>query len=77
MEFKDLLDLFVPEGIWAVLSLALIFYIIKSQEKRDQRQDERDKKFQEIIMGLSESIKDIREVKNILVTLKNDMVKKD
>ncbi|MDD4700344.1 MAG: BhlA/UviB family holin-like peptide, partial [Oscillospiraceae bacterium] len=54
------------EGVWAVLSLVLIFYIIKNQEKRDTRQDERDKKYQNIIENLSKLLREMNEIKNIL-----------
>ena len=35
---NDLLSFFVGDGIWALLSGILIFYILKAQEKRDDRQ---------------------------------------
>ena len=38
----ELLKLFSVDGVWALLSAALIFYILKSQEKRDERQDLRE-----------------------------------
>lgn len=66
MDITQLLNIFIPEGIWAVLSLVLIFYIIKGQEKRDIRQDERDKKYQDILYNLSESLKDLNQIKDLL-----------
>lgn len=66
MNINDFIDYFAPEGVWAVLSLVLIFYIIKNQEKRDSRQDERDKKYQNIIENLSKSLREMNEIKNIL-----------
>ena len=56
MEIGELISIFAPEGIWAVLSLSLIFYIIKGQEHRDERQDERDKKYQETILQDRKSV---------------------
>ncbi len=52
MGLENFIEYFAPEGIWAVLSLMLIFYIIKAQEKRDLRQDEREQKYQGIISDL-------------------------
>lgn len=66
MEIGELISYFAPEGVWAVLSLCLIFYIIKGQEKRDARQDERDQKYQNIIADLSKSLQDVSEIKKIL-----------
>lgn len=66
MEFMELVKLFAPEGVWAILSLVLIFYIIKAQAKRDLRQDERDKNYQNIILDLSEALKDLKDIKEML-----------
>lgn len=58
MEISELLQYFAPDGVWAVLSGFLIFYILKDQTKRDERQDERDKNYQKIIQNLSDARKD-------------------
>lgn len=31
---KQLYELVTPQGIWALLSIVLIFYILKAQEKK-------------------------------------------
>lgn len=66
MDFMELVKLFAPEGVWAILSLVLIFYIIKAQAKRDLRQDERDKNYQNIILDLSDALKDLKDIKEML-----------
>lgn len=66
MGLENLIGYFAPEGIWAVLSLMLIFYIIKGQEKRDLRQDEREQKYQGIISDLSKALQDMNEIKELL-----------
>lgn len=66
MEMTNLIEMFAPEGVWAVLSLILIFYIIRTQEKRDLKQDERDMKYQDIISSLTDSLRDLKDIKNIL-----------
>lgn len=63
----ELIKLLAPEGVWAVLSVALIFYIIKGQEKRDIRQDEREQKYQKIILDLSDALKDLNDIKKLLL----------
>lgn len=40
---KEILTAALSQGIWAVLSVFLLFYIIKTQEKRDIKQEEREK----------------------------------
>ena len=62
----ELLKLFSVDGVWALLSAALIFYILKSQEKRDERQDLREQNYHQVILDLTESTKDILEIKQLL-----------
>lgn len=62
----ELISYFLPDGVWAVLSGILIFYILKNQEKRDVRQDEREQNYQKVISNLTESLKDVREIKDML-----------
>lgn len=66
MEMNELVQFIAPEGVWAILSFVLIFYIIRAQEKRDNKQDEREKKYQDIISDLSDALKDLNEIKEIL-----------
>ncbi|MCT4663329.1 MAG: BhlA/UviB family holin-like peptide [Tissierellales bacterium] len=72
MESK-ILELAATQGVWSALSVGLIYYILKNQEKRDLRQEERESKYQDIITTLSEKFnvvedvkKDVEEIKVIL-----------
>ncbi|MCY6371229.1 BhlA/UviB family holin-like peptide [Clostridium ganghwense] len=74
---NELLKLASSQGIWAALSVALIFYILKAQEKRDLKQEEREKNYQAIIQKLTEKFnivedvkKDVEEIKT-MVSCKN------
>lgn len=62
----ELLNYFVNDGVWAILSAVLIFYILKQQEKRDAKQDERDTQYQTIITNLSTALKDMNDIKILL-----------
>ncbi len=71
---EKIVEFAATQGIWALLSVSLIFYILKAQEKRDNMQEEREKNYQLIIANLSEKFKffesikeDITEIKNILM----------
>lgn len=65
-----IIEIISTQGAWAVLSVTLIFYILKAQEKRDAVQEKREEKYQEIIenmadkldvlTNLSEDVKDIK-----------------
>ena len=72
---NEVLKLASTQGIWATLSVVLIFYILKTQEKRDLKQDEREQKYQEIIDTLTDKLnviesvrKDVEEVKSYIIT---------
>nr|WP_129600929.1 BhlA/UviB family holin-like peptide [Anaerophilus nitritogenes] len=49
----------------------LIFYILKTQEKRDVRQEEREKKYQEIILNLTDKLNLVEDVKKDVEDIKN------
>jgi hypothetical protein len=70
---SKILELAATQGVWSALSVGLIYYILKNQEKRDLRQEEREGKYQDIITTLSEKFnvvedvkKDVEEIKVIL-----------
>ncbi len=63
------MELVSGQGIWTALSIILIFYIIKKEENRDQKQEQREAKYQEIIDGLSTKLNVVMEVKDILQKL--------
>lgn len=46
---NEIIKLASSQGIWAVLSVFLLYYIIRSQEKRDLKQDEREAKYQDLL----------------------------
>lgn len=65
------LDIASSNGIWAALSLALIFFIIRAQEKRDAKQDEREQNHQKIIEELTQKFKIIEDVKDDVGKIKD------
>ncbi|MFR5267320.1 BhlA/UviB family holin-like peptide [Clostridium sp.] len=66
-----LLEFAISQGIWTALSFLLIYYIIKTQEKRDTIQDSREENYQAIILNLSQNFKiihsDIEALKKHLI----------
>lgn len=73
---EKFLELALDQSIWAGLSIILIFYILKAQEKRDLRQDEREKKYQIIISSLTEKFYVIEEIKKDVEEIKENVLKK-
>lgn len=70
---STIVDAALTQSIWAGLSIALIFYILKKQELRDKIQAEREEKYQDIIKNLTDKLnvveelrEDIQEVKSIV-----------
>lgn len=74
---EKILELASTQGIWAVLSVVLIFYILKNQEKRDLRQEDRENKYQEIISNLTDKFNLVEDVKKDVEDIKNYVFKKN
>lgn len=53
---EKIIQLISSQGVWATLSIILISYILKNQEKRDKKQYEREKEYQKVILELTETI---------------------
>lgn len=68
---EKLVDLAWNQGIWAALSVVLIFYILKQQEKRDKAQDERERKYQDVITDLTGNLNVVQEVKKDVEDIKD------
>lgn len=67
---SEIFDLATAQGIWATLSVTLIFYILQTQKKRDQRQEAREEKYRNIIAGLTDKLDTIHEIKQELQEIK-------
>ncbi|WWU76368.1 BhlA/UviB family holin-like peptide (plasmid) [Clostridium baratii] len=70
---NELIKIAMSQGIWAVLSIFLIIYILKVQEKRDLKQDEREKNYFELIENLTEKMKIISNVNNNVEEIKEKL----
>lgn len=68
---QKIIELASSQGIWAVLSMILIFYILKNQEKRDMKQEERESRFQQIIIELTDKLGIIEDVKDTVIEIKD------
>jgi len=52
----------------------LLFYILKAQEKRDEKQEEREKNYQEIISKITDKLMIIEEVKKDVEDIKKYII---
>lgn len=72
---EQLYELAATQGIWALLSIVLIFYILKVQEKRDKNQYEREINYQLVISNLNEKLNIVEDIKNDVSEIKNNIKK--
>lgn len=71
---QNLLDMAATHGIWAALAVGLIFYILKAQEKRDFRQEEREHNFQKIITDLTNHLDTLDELREDVNSIKEKLI---
>ena len=55
----------------------LLIYIVKSNEKRDAKQEEREKNYQTVIESLTEKFQILTQVQSDLKELKNNLLGKN
>ncbi|MCI8318814.1 MAG: hypothetical protein HFG96_09935 [Lachnospiraceae bacterium] len=67
---STIMDVALSQGIWAVMAIFLLMYVVKGNEKRDLKQEEREKNYQEIIEKLTEKFNVLDEVKNGISDIK-------
>ena len=65
---SEVLQLAASQSLWAVLFVALLFYVLKENSKREE-------KFQEIISSLTEKLDVLDMIKTDLVEMKEDLHK--
>lgn len=67
----ELLEEITSQGLGAIMSVALMFYIIKNQEKRDAIQNEREASYQKLLSELSMKFEIIKEIQEDMKTVKD------
>lgn len=72
----EIFNMAMSQGVWAALSVVLIFYILKAQENRDARQEEREKNYQSIIAEITHKLGVVLEVKEQLHEIKEKLLDK-
>lgn len=67
----------VSQGIWDVLAVFLLIYIVKSNEQRDTKQEEREKNYQTVIESLTEKFQILNQVQSDLKEIKDNLFNKN
>lgn len=70
---SEIFKLAASQGIWSALTVILIFYILKAQERRDSKQEEREKNYQSIISSLTEKLNLVQDVKKDMELVKDNL----
>lgn len=73
---SELVKVALSQGLWSALTVSLIFYILKNQEKRDVMQEQREKNYQDIIEKLTDKFNIIEDVKKDVEEIKECIAKK-
>lgn len=69
----EIIEIIGTQGAWALLSVALIFYILKAQEKRDDKQEKREEKYQEIIENMANKLDILEDLSEDIKGIKAKM----
>ena len=67
----------ISQGIWAVLAVFLLIYIVKSNEQRDAKQEEREKNYQTVIESMTEKFQILNQVQSDLKEIKENLFNKN
>lgn len=66
-----ILETALSQGIWAVLAVALLIYIVKANEKRDLRQEKREENYQKLLSDLTEKFSVLHSIQNDVEDIKS------
>jgi peptidoglycan hydrolase CwlO-like protein len=72
--FDELIKTASTQGIWTTLSCVLILYILKAQETRDSKQEERENNYQEIIKQLTDKLNTLDSINSAINEIKNKII---
>jgi uncharacterized protein YktB (UPF0637 family) len=72
---NEIFKMAVQQGLWAVLFVVLLFYILKEQKKRDEKAEEREEKYQDIITRLTDKFNILEDVKKDVAEVKEKIFK--
>ncbi|MEY8001445.1 BhlA/UviB family holin-like peptide [Clostridium sp. Mt-5] len=68
---NEIFKMAVQQGIWAMLFIFILVYVLKEQKERDEKAAEREENYQNIIAKLTDRLKtldnigeDVKEIKN-------------
>lgn len=72
---NELIELISSQGITVFFSVAMLFYIMKSQEKRDEMQNDREKNYRLLFEELTTKFNVINEIQKDVAKILNNLDK--
>ena len=69
-----ILNAALSHGIWAVLTVFLLIYLVKGNAKRDDQQAARETSYQRVIQQLIKEFQELSEVKKNTEELKTHLI---
>lgn len=72
---NQIFKLAASQGVWALLSVLLIFYILRAQEKRDIKQEEREKSYYNLINKLINKFSSVDNIERDFKEIKRNFHK--
>lgn len=72
-----ILEVALKQGIWAAVAVFLLLYIVKSNEKRDIRQEEREQNYQSVINKLTEAFSVLHTIRDDIAQIRECFISSD
>ena len=72
---NEIFKMAVQQGIWAVLFVFILIYVLKEQKERDEKAGEREANYQGIIAKLTDRLKAIDDIGEDVKEIKNKIFK--
>lgn len=72
-----IIDAALSQGIWAVVAVFLLVYIVKSNEKRDLKQAEREANYQRLLNELTEKFSILNHMQTNIDDIKKYIQKQE
>lgn len=69
----EMLNLAIGQGLGYALFVWLLMYVLKTQEKRDAKQEEREKNYQDLLHKLTEKFSIIENIQDDVKEIKTKL----
>ena len=71
---QTLLEAATAQGIWVLLFIVLFLYTIKNHEKMLEKQEQREEKYQNLLLEMTEKFVVLENIKNSIEEIKKKLL---